>query len=271
MAEPVWGMLQKAQDDSETIEQAIARLIAEHNTNEEAHLGVGQSLQSHKASEIIDHLAQSVVADKVKDGEITTPKLLDTRFIVRSYFESLDAWEQFKTGSRGTIVISSVSDLTFNLGSQANDYLALYFINEFLGTNLIPRKPLLEIVAYLNDPTYLNFITFVGNDWARSLDGGFGFIWKASESKFYAWWKDGATLYEEELAGIDEDYPHRFRCELLDDGIHFSVDGALLYTATENLPTYTDEFSVGLAFQAIDTSTPQGRASSLLYVQDQPV
>jgi len=44
MAEPVWGLLPKAQDDAETIEQAIARLIAEHETDSGAHTGIGESI-----------------------------------------------------------------------------------------------------------------------------------------------------------------------------------------------------------------------------------
>jgi len=37
MSIPTWGMLEKSQVDSETIEEAIARLIDEHNEDEEAH------------------------------------------------------------------------------------------------------------------------------------------------------------------------------------------------------------------------------------------
>jgi hypothetical protein len=70
-----WGQLAKSQTDPEKIEEAIARLIAEHDANPEAHLGEGGSLQSHKMSEIIDHLVESIVADKIKDGEVTKPKL----------------------------------------------------------------------------------------------------------------------------------------------------------------------------------------------------
>ena len=65
MALPTWGMLAKGQDDPETIEEAIARLIAAHNADENSHLGEGESLQSHKASAIIDHVAGSLVADKM--------------------------------------------------------------------------------------------------------------------------------------------------------------------------------------------------------------
>jgi len=70
-----WGLLAKSQIDNETIEEAIARLIAVHNEDETAHLGSGQSLQSHKASEIIDHVVASIVADKIKNGEITRSHL----------------------------------------------------------------------------------------------------------------------------------------------------------------------------------------------------
>lgn len=61
-----WGELTKALDDPETIEEAIERLIGAHDENVDAHLGANGSLLSHKASEIIDHLAESVVNDKMQ-------------------------------------------------------------------------------------------------------------------------------------------------------------------------------------------------------------
>lgn len=75
MATIVWGLLEKSLVDNEKIEEAIARLILEHNEDETAHLGTGQSLQSHKASEIIDHVVDSIIEDKIKNGEITRQKL----------------------------------------------------------------------------------------------------------------------------------------------------------------------------------------------------
>ena len=49
-----WGMLAKSATDNETIEEAIARLILAHEQDAESHLGADESLQSHKAAEIID-------------------------------------------------------------------------------------------------------------------------------------------------------------------------------------------------------------------------
>lgn len=75
MALPVWGNLEKSQIDSEKIEEAIARLIQAHEDDPDAHVEPGESLNSHKAAEIIDHVIASIVADKIKDGEIIKPKL----------------------------------------------------------------------------------------------------------------------------------------------------------------------------------------------------
>lgn len=76
MAIETWGQLPKSQIDPQKIEEAIAEIIAEHNDNEEAHVGEGQSLSQHKLSEIIDHLV----------GSIPTDKISNTQHVIRSNF-----------------------------------------------------------------------------------------------------------------------------------------------------------------------------------------
>jgi hypothetical protein len=65
-----WFQQPKSQIDPEKVEEAITRLILEHEQDEESHLGAGESLQSHKASVIIDHVVDSVVADKLGPGSV---------------------------------------------------------------------------------------------------------------------------------------------------------------------------------------------------------
>lgn len=65
MAITTWENLPKEVLDPTTIGQEVAAQIASHNDDPEAHLGDGQSLESHRAAEIIDHLAESVVNDKI--------------------------------------------------------------------------------------------------------------------------------------------------------------------------------------------------------------
>lgn len=64
MAVETWDQLPKNQTDPELIEEAIARLIAVHEANPEAHTGDNESLQAHRQNEIIDHPASSIVPDK---------------------------------------------------------------------------------------------------------------------------------------------------------------------------------------------------------------
>lgn len=85
MAVLTWGDLLKSQADGETIEQAIARIVIEHKADETAHLATGESLQSHKAAEIIDHLAQSIVQDKLS-------KSFFSPYLLHGSFQSLDAF-----------------------------------------------------------------------------------------------------------------------------------------------------------------------------------
>jgi len=60
-----WYGLAKSATDPQTIGEFTEEQIAAHQDNPDAHLGVGESLTSHRASVIIDHLAESVVNDKL--------------------------------------------------------------------------------------------------------------------------------------------------------------------------------------------------------------
>lgn len=79
MAEPyVWGNLARANNDLTRIDEAIGSAIVAHNDDPDAHLGDDQALQSHRAAEIIDHLAESVVNDKIRSGARTYVAIVGT-------------------------------------------------------------------------------------------------------------------------------------------------------------------------------------------------
>ncbi len=75
----VWGLLAKTQTDPQTIDEAIDAKVAAHEADPDSHLGTDESLQSHKAAVILDHLIGSVVTDK----------LTMTEYRVHSIFDSL--------------------------------------------------------------------------------------------------------------------------------------------------------------------------------------
>lgn len=64
MTLPLWGGLEKAQDDNQTIVEAIDAAIVAHEADPDSHLGAGESLEQHKTESVIDHPVASIVADK---------------------------------------------------------------------------------------------------------------------------------------------------------------------------------------------------------------
>lgn len=79
MAEPyIWGNLARANNDATLIDEAIEAAVVTHNNDPDAHLGDDQALQSHRAAEIIDHLAESVVNDKIRAGARTFAAIVGT-------------------------------------------------------------------------------------------------------------------------------------------------------------------------------------------------
>lgn len=66
MSEPyIWGNLSRTINDPTKVDEAISEAVAAHNDDPDAHLEAGQALESHRAAEIIDHRAESVVNDKL--------------------------------------------------------------------------------------------------------------------------------------------------------------------------------------------------------------
>jgi len=88
-----WGQLPKSQDDPEKIEEAIRRIVEEHNQDETAHQGEGQALNLHKTSEVIDHLIKSIVRDKIADFAISPEKFAGDRVFLIGADINLYAWE----------------------------------------------------------------------------------------------------------------------------------------------------------------------------------
>lgn len=216
-----WEFLRKGQMDNEKIEEAIARLILAHCADETAHLGVGESLQSHKASQIIDHLAASIVTDKIGDRQIADNSLLRDRFVIAPNFESLDGFFISATGT-GAQIIPKGGGCYMEPGSVLGDYC------------YIDIESLLDDVSYLYDPDFqlvFSLLDVAGehedyNDVDICMGAGYdnisgesiGFIWKGASKKFYAYYRIGATVTEFEITPFYPTYKNDIRVEVRDQG-----------------------------------------------------
>ena len=110
MSIPLWGQLQRSQDDPSTIEDFVAAQIVAHDNDSTAHLLPGASLAAHKAFDVIDHPAGSIVGDKFSRLRTITIN-----------FESLDALLTFGNvfPGIGDVLIRTDSTINENAGILA--------------------------------------------------------------------------------------------------------------------------------------------------------
>lgn len=229
MADPVWGLLAKAQDDPETIEEAIVRLITAHEADAGAHTGAGESLETHKDQNVIDHKAGSVLADKDTM----------TEFVIKDDLKSLDGWNI--TGNidnadwpgvalyvEWTVVNKSSMDVQSTVPAQ------------FFDTNF---DMMFQVTAKF-DLSFALYEAWLG----MAIDGilpidGFGFIFEDGVTKAMF-----AITNNREISGAitnDETVEHVYRAQYnaLAEEATFYIDGVLV--ATLDKPVGAGNLDIG--------------------------
>lgn len=142
----LWGALKKASTDETTIEERIAEMITDHDNDPSAHLGETGALQSHKASEIIDHAALSIITDKIAENQILpSQQKLGARIFING-LQSLDSWKQTKVGAGSAIGFYGFGRVDIYAGdvsgASANLTLETYDSSQYANGN-----PILEVTA----------------------------------------------------------------------------------------------------------------------------
>lgn len=217
MALPLWGELQKAQDDSRTIEEFIDDKIVEHEEDPEAHLGEGESLQAHKSESIIDHPAQSVVVDKQPFGVFD-----ESSIIIGGYGWELDTGTFSPVGQR---------DIDLHLFSQTevdtNMRLPWDPEESYPNADLLLRFRLIMNGAQHSDGTaYIRWVYYTG----ANSEGRVEFI-KSGTSYYYRLYYEGELIQEHTLqTGGEFDAYIVLLFDYVRDRIELYVNGVLTKT-----------------------------------------
>lgn len=164
MADPVWGQLAKAQDDPQTVEEAINAAIAAHEADPEAHLGDGESLQTHRQNDIIDHPAGSVLGDKFTKSE----------FVFTPTFESFDNWSK-----AGTTVQAEPGGLKLGTNNTTNAVAYLYAGADYIPVAYGPAvaTTLQAVLACSSITNYTAYFLAGSNELVNDTPGiGFKFL-----------------------------------------------------------------------------------------------
>jgi hypothetical protein len=260
MSAVTWGMLEKSLVDDETIEEAITRLISAHNDDEEAHLGTGQSLQSHKASEIIDHLAASIILDKLADFSVDFKKLVGSAYMLITCFEYKTAWNWIQ-GSGAWSVVFNVFDCMICSGGSYRDYA-------LLSSHTSVGDPILK---FTKDSFFQTTILFqsVTDQFAYFVAGevseGFGF--KVANGTLYSYHNDGSDVVTTEISDIDLDTYNVYRAvfSAADSKIYFYVNGVLEATHSTYIPSGDSDYFFSYYIEAVYGGARTMRARDLIF------
>ncbi len=234
-----WFQMPKSQIDPERMEEAIARLILEHEQDEESHLGVGESLQSHKASEIIDHVANSIIADKILAGEVDLSKMSDKKFTFRTNFETVANWNGIDSDN------GVHSDVMFEylIGTYAVAG-AFYDLTNQVGmvSSVIDfsKNPFFQTTFAISSMGAQEFYAVIGH----CQENNFGFM--GSNNVLYAHTRKGATVHNFEITGITLSVWNVYRAVMdsVAGTIEFYVNGVSKATLSADLPSGTSGFLV---------------------------
>ncbi len=239
-----WGMVPKSQSNPDTIDDQIAADIVAHNADESAHLAAGQSLQSHKAAEIIDHIAGSVVRDKLGFD----------RFQIDEHFSTIDPWA--KTAG---VFLDQIAQMSLTTSGGSGDVQYAYIIpgDSMSNGGIAANSPTWEIRIKANQTTAQTIYIVQGDP---AVPAGIGF--KIVNGTLYAVYWDGDSVEQTTaIAAVSVDEWHNYRVEFVSGvSAKWYVDGVLKKTLTTGLPGSWQMF---MYLQI----TADAAATKILYVQ----
>lgn len=261
MAEVNWGLLEKSQVDNETIEEAIDRLITAHNDDADAHIGAGKSLDTHKTQETVDHPADSIVEDKIKDSNVEVRTLKWDKFILDFPFTTLDGWTEnhLDTGAVTLHIGSTRLETGANNGSRGQIYAEAFAEGWAVNYSKNPRF-ITSIFTYGGADRIAYFVAG-GNDFAA-----FGF--KQVDDELFAYHKKDAVVTTTKVADIPGAYTQYRLKAIYTTGskIEFYVDDVLQATHTTDLPEDSGDAADELVW-ALFEITNQAAANKTIYLR----
>ena len=208
-----WGSLSKNQDDNETIEEAIARLVAVHLADSDAHIEAGQSLYTHKGQAIVDHPQSSIIMDKYNAKE-------DSH---KCSFGSLDGWT-----TEGAVSNTAWPGVAMDIVDGEIEESSIHAHIVVPGGYLREAKDAMFQMTLYADVVANTYAVVFGFG-AENLipETGFGFIKDGASLKGYIKVLT-TTVYTSEI-GDDLDNTHIYRAyyNAGTDKVEFYIDGVL--------------------------------------------
>lgn len=237
---PTWGQLEKSSDDNERIEEAIARMIQDHDNNANAHGDTGQSLNDHKGQTTIDHPAKSVVTDKLPDDAVTPEKKKFNIFIT-----SMDQGGVDKDISPGNSIDGGLYEGEFSIQSLSGENLCYAHSNlGRLPSNWLNENILLETICGAGTIANSDVKWKIGGE-GFMLDNtlsdeqsfpAYGFYFDCGTSELYAFYFSDTGVQATKVIDYSADTDYRLKIKLIEGDLYYYINETLKHTETN--PTF---------------------------------
>lgn len=224
MSVEVWQNLPKAQDNPETIEEAIDRKIAEHEADATAHLGDNESLAAHRQSEVIDHMAESIVPDKFKSNTFLKER-------IASSFQSLTNYYSSGVSAQSLDALFVFASAGSNTWSYVAENLDNYFGTVF-------ERDCSMVTNALISPSANCRVDLGIGDGSLQTDGQ-RCCFRHDGSKFWAVVEqvENYNSQKVEISGINVGEKHFYRIDFFaGDHVDFYIDDVLVASIDSGLP-----------------------------------
>jgi hypothetical protein len=218
----VWGGVPKAQDDSQTIDDAIAAAVSAHNDDPDAHMAAGQSIDVHRTNDILDHPQGSVLADKGTQ----------TEWVMTDSFATTDVWD----GTNATKVAGTYGLLYYPTSSSGTSAKLIAGIPFWDDLNFGTKEIVLQFGMYANVPSGNQFALFgAGTDLTYISSAGLGI--KVTNTQIQLYQEAKGTRYSGTAQALDTSKYHIVRIHLspADNAVYLYVDGVLVDTMAIHL------------------------------------
>lgn len=220
-----WGSLPKAQDDPQTINQAIDQAISAHESDPTAHLGVGESLEQHKTNEVIDHPALSIVTDKVKAGQLLLEHFSQSRMFqvipLPNLVLSSAGVNSFMNVVYGEVATGTTTNTWYFAYSGNDDLFGL--IGSYQMSPRFRMRLILPNIA--SSEAYFGLGSFPD-------DSALGFKITGGNLKA-VWWDSYPTEHLVDIAGIDLSEAHNYEVYMkYMEYVKWYVDGVEVLSKT---------------------------------------
>jgi hypothetical protein len=224
-----WGEMPESQISDKTIAEKIAEMISDHEADPTSHMGIGESIDEHRKNTVIDHPAQSVLADK-------PAPFLSGALLFQEDGRGSGGWIIAKTGADNEV---NPGMLSINIhgenatGTRADVAIPLGGYNITFAT----EHAWLEFSAMFSGSESIDSWVSICYGLIYTYQNGFGFRYKASNQHLYAFHKIGTTYYDTDLGTVPADEFHKYKVELVDNTFNFYVDGSFVCLQNSNMPT----------------------------------